>query len=195
VSGRRKRLQVKRILTRDDVWTDDAEEVATEAVAFFQDQFTDVENETELSLIEHIPTLVTDEDNAMLNASPTVEEIKKVVFELNSDSASGPDGFTGHFYQVCWDIVGRDVVNVVEAFFNGSTLPKSITHTNLVLLPTKKVIQSFSNIRPISLSNFLNKVISRVIHDRLERLLPRLISPNQPGLVKGRSITENVLLA
>jgi len=95
VNGRRKRLQVKRILKRDGVWTDDAEEVATEAVAFFQDQFTDVENETELSLIEHIPTLVTDEDNAMLNASPTVEEIKKVVFELNSDSASGPDNLLG----------------------------------------------------------------------------------------------------
>ncbi|KAH0700880.1 hypothetical protein KY284_015095 [Solanum tuberosum] len=156
VNRKRKRLQVKRILKRDGVWTNDAEEVATEAVAFFQDLFTDVENEIELSLIEHIPTLVTDEDNTMLNASPIVEEIKKVVFELNSDSASGPDGFTGHFYQVCWDFVGRDVVNVVEAFFN---------------------------------------VISRVIHDRLERLLPRLISPNQPGFVKGRSITENVLLA
>ncbi|KAH0695912.1 hypothetical protein KY289_013394 [Solanum tuberosum] len=116
---KRKRLQVKRILKRDGVWTNDVEEVATEAVAFFQDLFTDVENEIELSLIENIPTLVTDEDNTMLNASPIVEEIKKVVFELNSDSASGPDGFTGHFYQVCWDFVGRDVVNVVEAFFNG----------------------------------------------------------------------------
>lgn len=49
--------------------------------------------------------------------------------------------------------------------------------------------------RPISLSNFLNKVIFRVIHDRLEKLLPRLISPNKSGFVKGRSITENVVLA
>lgn len=34
-----------------------------------------------------------------------------------------------------------------------------------------------------------------LIHDRLEGLLPRLISQNQPGFVKYRIITENVLLA
>ncbi|XP_059306396.1 uncharacterized protein LOC132057813 [Lycium ferocissimum] len=46
----------------------------------------------------------------------------------------------------------------------------------------------------ISLSNFVNKVTSRVLHGRLERLMPRLISPNQSGFVKGRSIFENILL-
>lgn len=77
----------------------------------------------------------------------------------------------------------------------GHTLPKSITHTNLVLLPKKERVQSFTNMRPISLSNFLNNVISRIIHNKLEILLPSIISQNLYGFVKGRSITENVLLA
>lgn len=50
-------------------------------------------------------------------------------------------------------------------------------------------------LRPISLSNFFNKVLSRIIHDRLKNILPNLISSNQSGFVKGRSIIENVLLA
>nr|XP_033515384.1 secreted RxLR effector protein 78-like [Nicotiana tomentosiformis] len=54
--------------------------------------------------------------------------------------------------------------------------------------------QTFSDLRPISLSNFINKVISRVVHDRPEKILPSLISPNQSGFVKGRSIFENILL-
>ncbi|XP_070045468.1 uncharacterized protein [Nicotiana tomentosiformis] len=37
-------------------------------------------------------------------------------------------------------------------------------------------------------------VISRVVHDRLEKILPSLISSNQSGFVKGRSIFENILL-
>lgn len=49
--------------------------------------------------------------------------------------------------------------------------------------------------RPISLSDLLNKVISRVLHDRLEGILSLLISRNQSGFVKGRSVTENVVLA
>ncbi|XP_019231878.1 PREDICTED: uncharacterized protein LOC109212667 [Nicotiana attenuata] len=37
-------------------------------------------------------------------------------------------------------------------------------------------------------------VFSRVAHDRLEKMLPSLISSNQSGFVKGRSIFENILL-
>ncbi|XP_060177891.1 uncharacterized protein LOC132607832 [Lycium barbarum] len=37
--------------------------------------------------------------------------------------------------------------------------------------------------------------MSRVVHDRLETVLPQLISINQAGFVQGRSIIENVLLA
>lgn len=48
--------------------------------------------------------------------------------------------------------------------------------------------------RPISLSNFINKVFSRFIHERLVGLLPNLISDEQAGFVKGRSIVENVIL-
>ncbi|WMV19415.1 hypothetical protein MTR67_012800 [Solanum verrucosum] len=126
------------------------------------------------------------------------EDVKKVVFRLNGDSSSGPDGLTGRFFQVCWDIVGYDIIRMVQEFFAGNTLPKSITHTNSTLIPKKDNVQTFSDMRPISLSNFVNKVLSRInkiIHDRLENILPNLISSNQSAFVKGRSIIENVLLA
>lgn len=84
---------------------------------------------------------------------------------------------------------------MVKSFFCGRTLRRYITHTNLVLLPKKKEVRTFSDLRPISLSSFVNKVISRVLHDRLVKVVPRIISPNQFGFVKGRRITENVLLA
>lgn len=48
VKGRRKRLQIKRILKRDGIWAEHSEEVAGETVAFFQDQFTSAETETDL---------------------------------------------------------------------------------------------------------------------------------------------------
>uniref|UniRef100_A0A0V0GVG6 Putative ovule protein n=1 Tax=Solanum chacoense TaxID=4108 RepID=A0A0V0GVG6_SOLCH len=107
----------------------------------------------------------------------------------------GPDDFTGCFYQNYWSVVEAYVVKMVYAFFQGSTLPKSITHTNMVLLPKKNIIQSFSELRPIRLSNLLNKVIYRLLHDKLDSLLPRLISPHQFGFVKGRNITEKEIIS
>lgn len=83
---------------------------------------------------------------------------------------------------------------MVVAFFCGHNLPRFITHTNLVLLPKKLVVNSFSDLSPISLSNFVNKILSRIVHERIKSLLPQLISPEQAGFVQGRSIAENVLI-
>ena len=83
---------------------------------------------------------------------------------------------------------------MVQDFSQGNSLPKSITHSNLVLIPKKEIIQYFLNLRPVILSNFLKKILSRIIYDRLEFMLPNLISHNPYGFVKARSIIENVPL-
>lgn len=83
----------------------------------------------------------------------------------------------------------------MKAFFCGQHLPRFITHTNLVLLPKKPNVNSFTDTRPISLSYFINKVILRVLHARFVGVLQKSISQNQLTFVKGRSILENVILA
>ncbi|XP_060190609.1 uncharacterized protein LOC132619859 [Lycium barbarum] len=194
VKGRIKRIQIKRIKDDAGNWIEDVQSVAAQAVNFFHKQFTYEGVSEDSTIFNHIQELISGEDNKLLAEQPTMEEVKKAVFELNGDSACGPDGFSGIYYQKCWEVVKDDVYCVVKAFFEGQTLPKSITHTNLVLLPKKNVVEAFSDMRPISLSNFINKVISRVVHDRLDKLLTKVISPNQSGFVKGRNIMENVLL-
>ncbi|XP_070049169.1 uncharacterized protein [Nicotiana tomentosiformis] len=163
-NGKRKKLKLKRIQNGDGAWLQDQEQMANATIDFYQIQF------------------------------PTLEEVNAAVFELSGDSASGADGFTGLFYQTCWEVICYDIHNMVLHFYGGTTLPKSITHTNLVLLPKKPRLQTFLDLKPISLSNFINNVISRVIHYKLEKFLPRYISPNQSRFVKGRSIFENILL-
>jgi len=194
VRGRRKKLQLSRIQNSQGMWIEEEEEIVAEAIQFFQDQFSESAAPTSFDIIRHVPSLIYSGQNEDLIKHPMLEEVRAAVFGLNGDSAGGPDGFTGKFYQSCWDIIGDDLFDMVRAFFNGHELPKCVTHTNLVLLPKKKEVCTFSDLRPISLSNFTNKVVSRVIHERLVGLLPNLISEEQAGFVKGRSIVENILL-
>lgn len=194
VKGRRKRLEINRIKKANGFWVEGSEMMA-DVVQFFMEQFTKENHATDFPLVDLVSTIITGNDNDVLNRALTVEDIKRIVFSLNGNSASGLDDFTGVFYQTCWDIVEADIVAVVIAFFQEKSLPKSITHTNLVLIPKKARVTSFSEFRPISLSNFINKIISRILHDGLERFSPNLISANQFGFLKGRSIAENVLLA
>lgn len=84
---------------------------------------------------------------------------------------------------------------MVTAFFYGSEIPKFITHTNVVLIPKKDKVTKFADLRPISLSSFANKILSKVLHAKIAPILSNVISQNQSGFMKGRSIAENVLLA
>jgi len=45
-------------------------------------------------------------------------KINTAIFNLNGNSALGPDGFGGVFYHSSWDIIGTDVCNVVQQFLN-----------------------------------------------------------------------------
>lgn len=47
----------------------------------------------------------------------TADEVKAAlmdIFSLGPDKASGPDGFTGYFFQICWNIIKDDVLNVIR---------------------------------------------------------------------------------
>lgn len=69
----------------------------------------------------------------------------------------------GHF--------GEDIHKMVKAFVRGAELPRYITHTNLVLIPKNVALNTLSDLRPISLSNFVNKIFSRIIHERIKIVL------------------------
>ncbi|XP_059301777.1 uncharacterized protein LOC132053678 [Lycium ferocissimum] len=107
---------------------------------------------------------------------------------MDPDSASGPNGFSAKFYQSCWSIISHEVVQAMEAFFCGANLRKWLTHTCIVMLP--KVSSLF-----VSLCNVISKIFAKVLSTRLNSIVPSIISTNQSGFIKGRSITENILLA
>lgn len=182
VTGRRKRLQLNRIQNSEGEWLEEQSDIASEAVRFFQQQFTEDFPEN-FDVLEHNPEMISSDQNESLIQIPDELEIKRAAFALNGESSSGPDEFTGAFYQTSWAIIKKDIIVVVQTVFRGQDLPRFVTHTNLVLIPKKDQINSFSDVTPISLSNFINKVIYMVLHDRMVTLLPTLISPNQTVFV------------
>lgn len=138
------------------------------------------------------PSLVTLEHNALLLSTPSLEEVRQAVFGLSPDSA--PDGFSGSFFTVCWDIIHQDLYSAVVDFFKNSQLKLLIylayTSSFVILIPKTAQASKLKEYRPISLGNFIYKVISRLFNDRLALILPLLISPEQGAFVKGRGILD-----
>ncbi|EOX96782.1 Uncharacterized protein TCM_005953 [Theobroma cacao] len=142
-----------------------------------------------------IPRTISITDNEFLCAAPSLKEINEVVFNIDKDSVVGPDGFSSLFYQHCWDIIKQDLLEAVLDFFNGAPMPQGVTSTTLVLLPKKPNSCQWSDFRPISLCTVLNKIVTKMLANRLSKILPSIISENQSGFVNGRLISDNILLA
>ena len=183
-------------------WVEDPVEIADIGIEHFKNQLSDsiIYDEHYWNLLNSelhrcIPSLISEGENLTLECFPDPEEIRKAVFSFDPNSAAGPEGFNGQFFQSSWNIISEDVIAAVLEFFAGANLPKSCTATLICLIPKTKNPNSFSDYRPISLCNFFNKVLSKILASRLEAYLPNLISQNQCGFVKGRQISDNILLA
>ncbi|KAF9621593.1 hypothetical protein IFM89_023167 [Coptis chinensis] len=148
-------------------------------------------------LMSLIPQLVRDEENIVLTAVPTHQEVEDAVFSMEANSSPGPDGFQGIFYLAFWSIIGQDVSNAIVSVFKDNKLPKGMNLGFRVLIPEVtnaiRVNQyrprdiSLISHRPISLSNFLFKIITKILSMRIKHVADRLISNEQLAFIQGRT--------
>ena len=80
-------------------------------------------------------------------------------------------------------------------FLNHDIFDPSINRTYIALVPKIKSPSSLIDYRPISLCNVLYKLCSKVLANRLKRILHQIISPNQSVFILERLITNNILVA
>ncbi|KAL9662266.1 hypothetical protein QQ045_027098 [Rhodiola kirilowii] len=184
-----------RLAMKDGTISDDGDFIGLKASQYFENLFGEFSASGDLLLGDLVQPEISYDDNTRLIASPGMEEIKDSVFSMKSDSSPSPDGFTGKFFTYCWNIIKEDLKEAILGFFTGLQLPKIISLTNIVLIPKVKRASSLDQVRPISLCNFLHKIISKILNSRLSNLLYKLISPEQSGFIEGRNIHDSIGLA
>ena len=121
--------------------------------------------------------------------------IKKLLLEMNGDKASGLDGFTVAFWQACWDFVKEEILELFKEFYDQSSFAKSLNTTFLVLIPKKGGAEDLGDFRPISLLGGLYKLLTKVLANRLKKVLRRVVSVDQNAFVRGRQILDASLIA
>ena len=109
--------------------------------------------------------------------------------------ARGPDGMPLLFYQHFWSTMQYDFTSTILSWLNSGILPQPINHTFITLIPKKKNPEHASEFRPISLCNVLYKIFSKVLANRLKRILPKIITEHQSAFTKSRLIFDNILVA
>ena len=171
----------------------DTVEMGSHAVTYYSSLYRSEQPCIQTGLIDRVvPQLVTDEENDLLVALPSEDEIKQAIFAMNPHSAPGPDGFTGFFYRSCWPIICREVVRAVVMFFEQGRIAHGFNANTVALIPKKPGADRISDFRPIAMANFAFKIITKILSDRLGGIASRILSPEQTGFVRGRHIHTSI---
>ncbi|KAJ0454037.1 putative RNA-directed DNA polymerase [Helianthus annuus] len=177
----------------DGSWVSKPNQVKKEIFRFFRSKFVE-ECVIRPRLLCSNMRKLSDSDAAMLDSRFSKEEIKAAVFGCDDDRAPGPDGINFRFVKRFWDLVESDFVDIMDAFYVNGEISPGCGSSFIALIP--KVIDpiGLKDYRPISLVGIINKVISKILANRLKRVLDSIISPSQSAFISGRYILDGPLI-
>lgn len=164
----------------------------------FLQHFKELFKEEEVSFPDHLDNLIrpciTDDKNSNLCCTPTPEEIRLTLFNMQDLKAPGSNGFPVLFYKEYCPNLGNDVIRMVTSFFNFGSMPKEVNSSFIILIPKISNPSSMNHYRPISLCNVIYKIISKLLVNKIRPLLHKIIFPCQSTFVPNRWIVENQVI-
>ena len=197
---KREKKTITKLKLNDEMETEDQEIILREKENFYRALYesSNINMETpesktffENELIKQL----SDDNVSTCEGKITNEECKKALNEMGIGKSPGSDGFASEFYKRFWDEVSDDVVQSINNAFDKGELSICQKRGIITLLPLKdKPTDVLNNLRPVTLLNVDYKIATKVIANRLAKVLPDIISPNQTGYVKNRYIGGNVRL-
>ena len=186
---------IQKLRSENGQWSSSSEEVIEILIGYFQELYTSVNQVPCDIATEAIEKVINPDLNDQLAHDFTAWEVQKAIKEMAPLKAPGPDGMPPLFYQRYWGTIGNDVTHSVLHFLNSACLPENLNHTFITLIPKKISPEYASDFRPISLCNVLYKIFSKVLANRIKKILPKIISEHQSAFTKSRLISDNILVA
>ncbi|CAM8915895.1 unnamed protein product [Rhodiola kirilowii] len=197
-TSRRKTNRIVQLVNQEGTLCDSERDIQCIAIDYFQTLFSSQLEVTQAELndgLMHIPCRVTDHHNRLLDEPYSERDITQALFQLNPSKAPGLDGFHAGFFQRNRSIVKNDFISGCLSVLNDGIMPSHLNDTLIILIPKQKDAKRMEHFRPISLTTVLSKTIAKAMVNRLQAVLPEVISPEQSAFFKGRLIMDNFLIA
>ena len=112
--------------------------------------------------------------------------IETVIRNLPANKSPGPDGFIAEFYQKVREGLTSILLKLLQKIAEGSKLPNSLYEATitLILKPDKDATQK-KNYRPISLINIDVRIINKILANRIQQHIKKIIYHGQMGFIPG----------
>ncbi|KAF5784203.1 putative RNA-directed DNA polymerase [Helianthus annuus] len=174
-------------------WVSKPSLVKKEVFRYFRDKFVEPWEVRPSLVCPGIKRLSVDEAQS-LEAPFSRQEIKAAAFDCGDDRAPGPDGINFRFVKHFWSVLEDDFYNILTAFYESGVINVGCGSSFIALIPKIKDPLGLKDYRPISLIGVINKVISKLLANRLKMVLDTVVSPSQSAFIGGRYILDGPLI-
>ena len=193
-------LEKKR--ARDKLWTkiktsdgndkEDISSILKKQIKYYQNLFTfdGCDRDSTEYLTSNLETKLNETDKEMCDKEVSIDEICNAAKLQKPDKSPGDDRISSEFYQLFWYLIEDDFVSVVKDIFRNKRLCESQYRGIITFLFKKGEREDIRNWRPITLLNVDYKIISKILAERLKKVLPKIINTEQKGFAKGRNIFD-----
>jgi hypothetical protein len=195
VANGRHRKKLIHSLVQEEGTIEGHEQLKSYITNYYKGLFGEPE-ECDLSMdenrIDDIPQ-VSAEENALLTAPYSEEEVKKAIFQMEHNKAPGPDGFPAEFYQKFWDIIKTDLMELFGELHSGQLELFRINFGEIILLPKVNEAERIQQFRPICILNVCFKKFTKTATIRLNSVADHVVRPTQTTFMQGRYILDGVV--
>ncbi len=137
---------------------------------------------------------ITKTESEEMDKQITEEELETVLKSCK-DSAPGPDGIQYSLYKKTWKHSAKILLKAWEYSMETGLLPDGNRCSVISLLEKKgKDPTQIKNLRPISLTNCDLKIFTKLISNRLNKILNKVLYRSQSAYLPGRQIQDNLRL-
>ena len=171
--------------------------INAEFKAFYENLYKTEATKTEEEIKQFLEGIglkkLTTQEVAGLQHEITNKEIHEAMLSFPSGKAPGMDGLPAEFYKTFWSSIGPFFCKTIKYINTNKTIPQTMNQSLItVCLKPGKSGEKPADYRPLSLSNYDNKILAKTISNRLANILPNIIHQDQTGFIKNRNLKTNI---
>lgn len=175
-------------------WCEDPMAIKAELVRYYKLLFSEGCSIRPLFCCDRVEKIMVEEATS-LEKEFSEGEIMDAIRSCGGDKAPGPDGFNFKYIRKFLDIIKPELVHAVQWFGEKMEISKGCNASFVTLIPKVTDPIGLGDFRPISLIGCYYKIITKILAERIKKVVGNVVGDVQNAFIRGRFILDGVLIA